>query len=367
MGGGYRSRWPRYGWAAAIALAMVMGGVGPAAAGPMELHHLPLHLLDVAPEQEEGPHAYTLWSNRIGANMQFSNYKGLEKWCRAYASGKVRERDGMPVLSRMVAGFEAYFRDYTSQRNRWRQDHHQIELWRGKYPHSYCAPVVEAIYWRKYAWHARGYGYADTVSAEGWKLFKQRLRKGAQVLREAKGLSGKTPAWATQLLKIARALQWAPAKRKAIFEQAVARFPHYPPLYFERAYADTPMWGGSWRAVDDDVEAAVKTSRSFLGEGMYARVYWNVFGETDKSHDFDFFKDTLARWPRMRSGFEDLMHHYPKSAWDRNSFAAFACLADDAKTYRRLRPKLVGDGYYSQAWAGNASIDVCDARLGYRQ
>lgn len=331
-----------------------------AAAEPLLLRHVEPHLFDVAPKNEEGPYALKLWSNRIAAYMEFSDYKGLEGWCDDYTRDKTREKDGMWVISRMYAGFSNYFTGVSAPQDGWGQAYRQIAAWRAKYPNSMCAPVVEAIYWKRYAWQARGGGYADTVTAEGWKLFHARLQKGVEVLLANKQLAAKTPHWSFELLELTRGLGWSEQRRQAIFEQGVAHFPRYAPLYFEHAYADTPRWYGNWQLVEADAEAAVKATHATMGQAMYARIYWNLFSELDGNLNFALFDDTQADWVRMRSGFGDLMVRHPGSVWNLNAYAAFSCMAGDFTTYKKLRPRIRGDSYYQQAWPGNFSIDVCD-------
>jgi hypothetical protein len=78
--------------------------------------------------------------------------------------------------------------------------------------------------------------------------------------------------------------------------------------------------------------------------------------------DFDVFHDSPATWPNMKAGFEGLMKRYPRSNWNLNAFAYFACLADDAPTYGILRAR-IGSNVISTAWASNHSAEVCDEHL----
>lgn len=64
----------------------------------------------------------------------------------------------------------------------------------------------------------------------------------------------------------------------------------------------------------------------------------------------------------MKAGFEGLMKRYPKSKWNLNGYAYFACLADDASTHGALRAR-IGRDVISEAWGSNHSSEVCDERL----
>jgi len=64
----------------------------------------------------------------------------------------------------------------------------------------------------------------------------------------------------------------------------------------------------------------------------------------------------------MKEGFEQMMKATPDSLWNLNSFAYFACRANDADTYRKLR-KEIGGRVYGDAWPSNYTMEICDERL----
>jgi len=121
----------------------------------------------------------------------------------------------------------------------------------------------------------------------------------------------------------------------------------------------SPKWGGSY----EEVEAlAQRTTKLPLGAdySLYTRVYWHVTGGEEL--EFEPFQDSLASWPLMKAGFEGLMKRYPKSKWNLNAFAYFACRADDGLTYGALRAR-IGQDVMPDAWASNRSAEVCDQRM----
>jgi hypothetical protein len=95
---------------------------------------------------------------------------------------------------------------------------------------------------------------------------------------------------------------------------------------------------------------------------MYARLYWSAFGDT---RDYlTFFKETGASWKKMKKGFNDLMLRHPKSIWNLNNFAKFSCIANDSKTFLKLRRQM-GKNVIQDAWPQNISLDFCDQKFGY--
>lgn len=138
------------------------------------------------------------------------------------------------------------------------------------------------------------------------------------------------------------------------------------PLYFARLTYLMPWWGGSWEEIENLALWSVDQTKAEMGNSMYARIYWSVGQFTQVSN---VFKDTKASWPRMKSGFEDLMKRNPNSLWNLNAYARFACDAGDKATYLKLRPNLfVGnrEKEMEEAWSKNSRHEVCDAKFGYK-
>src|SRR5262245_53199083 len=70
-----------------------------------------------------------------------------------------------------------------------------LRSWRQERPKSVAAAIALGDALIGYAWKARGSGYADTVTAEGRRLFKERLHDAEVVLTDGKRLSAKNPHW----------------------------------------------------------------------------------------------------------------------------------------------------------------------------
>ena len=60
----------------------------------------------------------------------------------------------------------------------------KLEKWKQAYPDSIFTKPVEIDYWTWYAWDARGNGYANSVTEEGWEGFNERLNKANEIFQE---------------------------------------------------------------------------------------------------------------------------------------------------------------------------------------
>ena len=81
-----------------------------------------------------------------------------------------------------------------------------------------------------------------------------------------------------------------------------------------------------------------------------------------ENEEFNLFRDSLATWPEMKRGFEDIIRRSPHSAWNINNFAAFACMAGDKQTFQSLRFR-IGKTIMPDAWPSNYSLDLCEHKF----
>jgi len=263
--------------------------------------------------------------------------------------------DGLPRSQGVLLGLEQFMQVW----KKWEMDFDRVAEWHKEEPDSYAADLAEVIVWRMWAWHARGEGFASTVTPEGWKLFSERLAHAQQVLDRCKARAMKSPLWYQLSLVIARDSGWDTKRYRAMLDEATSRFPWYVTFYTSTSKFLSPKWGGSYEALD---EFARQTERTRLGSdhSLYTRVYWSL---TDEARgEFDPFRDSQADWKLMKAGFEGLMKRYPKSKWNLNAYAYFACRANDGSTYGALRAR-IGQDVIPEAWADNYPTEVCDERL----
>jgi len=271
--------------------------------------------------------------------------------------------DGRPILSALNDGFGSNFRQFNSQPD-WSPIAARLKVLKKEFPHSAFVVTAEAEYWMEYAWNARGGGYASSVTQEGWKLFHDRMENAEKVLLDTKSYSAQFPTWYQQMIEVQAALGRPAEEQDKTFFEGVQKFKTFYPIYFTRLNFLTPQWGGSFEEIDKMVNWSVQNTQEIDGKSMYARMYWALYPTLLK--DVELFKDTRASWPKMKDGFEDLMTRHPRSKWNLNNFAKFACMANDKKTFLELRRK-IGKDVIDAAWFGNTPIDLCETKFGYLQ
>jgi len=306
-------------------------------------------------EATDGPAALTAVGWIAQGAYSRSQWADLESLVNTLSTPDQLTDDGMPKLAGVIEGIN----DFVTAWNQWDDDFARIAKWRREQPDSPTIDVVEALVWRAWAWKVRGGGYGNTVKAEAWKLFTTKIGNASTALERCKSASCQTPLWYQLRLGIARDAGWDPDRYRQLFEEARKKYPWYIPLYLWAANYLSPQWGGSYEAVDAFARQTV-TMPPGTDYSLYARIYWHIRSYAEL--DFEIFRDSPANWSDMKKGFEALMKQYPKSMWNLNAYASFACHAQDRETYGELRAKIARN-VFPEAWSSNATVDVCDEQL----
>jgi hypothetical protein len=275
--------------------------------------------------------------------------KLYEQWC----TGNDRFPDGRWKLSQYGDGLGKNF----SAWNKWVQDLETIKMWRNLHTRSEAAQYAEAVYWRTYAWKARGSGYASSVSKEGWELFRERLNKSKDILDALRTVPPRCPAPYPLMLSVLTELGATEDQLLAVYSEGTSRFPEYHNIYFSMATHYQPKWGGSVEEYDAFATRAAEQTKEFEGMGMYARLYWLV----DYESGIPFYErpSQPPEWKKLHAGYEDLMRKYPSSMHNLGKYVGVVCRTRDSKLYRELRSKIAG---YEQSAEMVDPIDVCDKR-----
>ncbi len=305
----------------------------------------------------DGPESVAFVNNEI-ADAFWKGDDTLKRYVDEWRDLNCTLDDGRPRLSNLRLGYYQAF----ERENDWSKSLAQIEYLKKRFPNADFVALAEARYWIAYAWNARGEGDAASITQEGARLMHERMEKAEKVLINSKHYADNLPVWYDEMITVQSALNRPEDERDKIFVEGVRKFPTYYPIYFTMEEFLTPKWGGSWETIDNLVKWSVKNSIKTDGNSMYARLYWAADGD----EGVRLFKDTHASWSKMKLGFEDLMVRHPKSKWNLNNFAKFACMAGDKKTFLTLRQQ-IGSNVMDAAWQGNTSLDLCETKFGLAQ
>ena len=276
-----------------------------------------------------------------------SRFDELEKRAAALRASKAVFGNGRWKIQRFYDSLECADDEPESM---W-QLHERIHLdWIAKKPASITAQIAYADFLVSYAWHARGHEYADKVTPEGWKFFRERLAAAHKVVDEARMLPEKDPYLWT--IALAVALGEGPDKTvyDALVEQAHASEPLFWSYDTARAYSLLPRWHGN--PGDWERYAAAAASRSDgVGAETYTRIVMFLMGNYG-----NVFEETQASWPKTREGLAQMLKKYPDSMEVVQFGALLSSFAGD-RTFARQMFDRIGDTCLISVWGSQKRFD----------
>lgn len=294
------------------------------------------------PPAPDGIDAREKFGAQFGAALTKENFELLEKTAAELRKTKDKFPEGLWKLEAFYNGIAP--NDYIKVPLYWYGVFVRLEKWKKAYPNSITQRVALARAYIEWAWNARGGGWANTVTPEGWKLFEERIKKAHETLDEAEKLKEKCPQWAAEMQTVALAEGWGTDAYEALYQRAVKAEPTYCTYYFKKAYYLLPRWHGGDGEWEEYANEAATNEGAAYGMTFYARIAWANSGFYS-----NIFKETGIEWPKMKQGFRDLEKQFPHSNWNLNAFCSFAFQAGDLATTRELLAR-IGDHAYLRAW-----------------
>jgi hypothetical protein len=273
------------------------------------------------------------------------DFDGLEKLGNDLCKDKSIQQNGYGWSDSFINAISGMVTN-TMTDSRWDRHLKKISEWEEKKPDSVLPKAVKVSTLANYAWKARGGGWANSVTEEGWRLFGERLARAEQVLTDADRLPQTCPTLFKAGMTVALGNSWKRERMEALFRKCVKLFPDYMSVYESKYIFLMPRWGGA----EGDAEAFLEESADKHGKGaegdkFYARLLWNMGTYLDRKT----FTDTAISWPRAKAGFEALLKEYPDSLTVLTEYAKVAEYADD-KTISRALLKKIGNRCDASVW-----------------
>jgi hypothetical protein len=162
--------------------------------------------------------ANVLWENRDHALWQ-----EITQYRRAAMNDFVLALGDKSLPTQEIAeAFDALLDTISANDQEMTDAYAQIErpLFRN-WPHSSVSYFIKGKFYYKFAWHARGGGYANEVSADGWKTFGEDLAIAETAFRKAWALNPKDPRIPTEMIEMAVSQQKDRAEMELWFQRAM--------------------------------------------------------------------------------------------------------------------------------------------------
>ena len=233
-----------------------------------------------------------------------------------------------------------------------------FEHWRAAYPKSLAAHVGLANAHIRLGWKARGTGFANTVTDEGWKVFRAETGKAWSILLEADKLDEKDPylyevlvdasSWTGRdepsplgvLATAITGIEVSDADIDKYFRKGVALDPLYLPLYTRRVVSLLPRWGGRPAELERFAETSAKNVPPAQSDALYALIAY-------KAISCERLEDYQSRynfsWPRIQQGFRNILTMLPDSTAALHKLCYAACVYKDQQTAAELFKKMDED------------------------
>ncbi len=113
------------------------------------------------------------------------------------------------------------------------------------WPQQASIHLLRGDYYIRYAWNARGDGWADTVTEEGWKLFGERLAKAEDALERAWKLDPADARIPVKMINLELGQGEGRDRMELWFQRAMELDPNNYSACWQKAYYLEPKWYGS--------------------------------------------------------------------------------------------------------------------------
>jgi hypothetical protein len=191
----------------------------------------------------------------------------------------------------------------------------QLELViKEKLGQTHYGSVLEGLVHLQWAWAARGTGYANTITEEGWKLMTERLALAQQALDRAWKLNPKDWRGPNVMMEVVFLDSGDRDVMEKWFQRAMQNNPDNFAACAIKLNFMTPRWGGSGEAL---VAFGRHCLTNTLWTPLMAEILPKAYGEagTDIS-DSQERREYWARkevWTDVKAAYEKLFHAYPNN------------------------------------------------------
>lgn len=235
----------------------------------------------------------------------------------------------------------------------WEAQIGKLKHWAQSIPASSAARIALAQTYQRFAWKARGHGYSNTVTPEGWALFKDRVQLARSTLEQSASLAQNSPHWYLQMQGVALDQQWDRTAFDALAERALAQEPRY--YYFATSESNylLPKWYGTAGDTERYATQVADKIGGDEGDALYFQIAAaiNCCGKTQAP---------MLSWPRVQRGFAATESLFRTTNHERNVMAFLALRAGDIKTAQQLFSR-IGNDWSKAVWKRKAAFDAARA------
>jgi tetratricopeptide (TPR) repeat protein len=288
--------------------------------------------------------------------LQNKRYDVLEKHLLSLLRERNRDKDGQFLLNL------AYQKlcNVEETQNSYAKRVFQLKAWLTQQNSSHFANACLGNIYIRYAWYARGGGFANTITEEGNRLFEERLSTAKDYLEKAYSLDQSDAAVPAKLITVATGLGLERNEMERQFQRAILADPTDHQAYYNKLMYLTPKWFGSKEEMfffaRESVKKAPTGSRI---PGVLLAAHWEMYFRS--GNDSSYFRDPNT-WKEMKEVYRILTKTFPETKTTHNWFARTAYLAGDYETAREELKK-IGDDWDKDAWGNKNAFEEVKREL----
>lgn len=227
-------------------------------------------------------------------------------------------------------------------------------LERGLPPDDATPLAIRGRYYIRWAWDARGNGFADTVTPEGWKLMRERLGLAGAALEAAWERDPSDSAVARDMITVAMGLDWSREKMEVWYARAMAADPDNDGATADKLYYLEPKWHGSAEEMIRFGHECL-ASRNWLCRVPYAilKVHRSL---AKYVNDADAYWRQPAVWADLQALFATPLKALPDDPTTQSAYAYWACHTGHWEVAAPIFQKL-GDTVDAGVFDSRAQLD----------
>lgn len=295
----------------------------------------------------------------VAIMLQNKRYDVLEKHLLSLLRERNRNKDGQFLLN------QAYHKlcDVLETQNSYATRIFQLKTWLTQRNPSHFANACLGIIHIRYAWYARGSGFANTITDEGGRLFKERLLIAKEYLEKAYSLDQSDPHVPANLITVAMGLSLERNEMEKQFQRAILADPTNHQAYFNKLQYLMPKWHGSKKEMFlFAIESAKKAPQGSRISGVLLTAHWEMYFRSGENRSY--FRDPNI-WKEMKEVYQTLTKSFPEAKTTHNWFARTAYLAGDYEVARQ-EIRIIGDNWDKNVWGNRNAFEEVKRELSAR-
>lgn len=203
-----------------------------------------------------------------------------------------------------------------------------LESWKKEFPESATPLLVEAQIHTEAAWKARGGGFANSVTEQGWRGFREEMEAAEAALDAAEELGNLDAAYYSTRLQVIKATSGDVVEAMKLWQACLDLDPTFYRTSQEAAAILMPRWHGAYGKAAD----LAMIGRRSLGGDEGLELYALTAIEISKYEAQQVFARCEFEYPLVRDGLRSLRKRFPLSDQFHSYQLLMAFWAGDRKT-----------------------------------